>query len=176
MRDETPQYVSLINNFANLKSLSITATGDTNIAAELAQIAAKMANSVTTFNLCVWTGGDEYLDAIAKFTSLEKLTLNGRSPMRHIDFKLPSDLRKLSPLSSLKQFRLILKNHGENILDNIGQHLPKLEVFEIVGLDLTDKAINNLAQLKSLSYLDIVAPNMTDAGNGKQDNCVDLFR
>lgn len=104
------------------------------------------------------------LEAISKFSSLETLTLNCRSPMRHIDFKLTTNLQKLSACKKLRHLRLIMKNHNPDILDNIDQYLPQLEILELVGLDLGDSALKSLAKLKNISFLDIASPLLSDNG------------
>lgn len=124
-----------------------------------------MSGNLKIVNICIWNGdGDVLLESLGKISQLEQLTLNGRSPMAHIDFKINKTLSPLAALSKLKNVRLILKNHSKCLLENIGKFLPKLETLELVGLDIDDKQLSNLAGLNLLTFLDIVSPLITDVG------------
>ena len=144
--------------------MSITATGDNPIDTQIGLIGEKLGANFKELNLCVWSGGDAMLEAISKFTNLETLTLNCRSPMRHIDFKLTTNLQKLSACKKLKHLRLIMKNHNPELFENIDQYLPQLEILEIVGLNIGDSALKSLAKLKNISFLDIASPVLSDNG------------
>lgn len=124
----------------------------------------KLAPKLTTLNLCLWTGGDKTVEAISQCTALETLTLNGRSPMRHIDFRLEGSLAPLAKCKNLKNLRLILKNHSKQLLDKGAQHLAKVETLELEGMDIDDAALGHLAGISTLAFLDLVSPSMTDAG------------
>lgn len=143
----------------------MTATGDTPIDNQIGLIGDKFGPNFKELNICVWSGGDALLDGLSKFTNLETLTLNGRSPMRHIDFKLNTNLQKLSACKKLRHLRLILKNHSPNLFHHIDQYLPQLEILEVVGLDIGDAALKSLAKLKNISFLDIASALLSDSGN-----------
>ncbi|KAH9406050.1 hypothetical protein TYRP_014348 [Tyrophagus putrescentiae] len=163
-KEKTGEFVKLLSGLTGLSKLSITSTNNVNIEAELTELLAKLGPQLTTLNLCVWTGGDKTVEAISQCTALETLTLNGRSPMRHIDFSLEKSLAPLAKCTKLKNVRLILKNHSKQLLDKAAQHLAKVETLELEGLLIDDAALANLAGLASLAFLDIVSPSMTDAG------------
>lgn len=135
-----------------------------NIETELTELLQKLAPTLTSLNLCVWAGGDKTIEAIGQCTNLEQLTLNGRSPMRHIDFRLEKPLTPLGKLTKLKNARLILKNHSKQALDGFNKLLPKLETLELEGLNIEDSALTHLGGLSALSFLDIVSPAMSDDG------------
>ncbi|CAG2109425.1 unnamed protein product [Medioppia subpectinata] len=162
-RAETPEYVEILGNLANLFKLSLTATGETPVDQKLGLIGEKFGPNFKELNVCVWSGGDALLDAVAKFTNLETLTINGRSPMRHIDFKLNTNLKRLSACKKLRHLRLILKNHSPQLYDNVDQYLPAVEILELVGMDFGDSATKSVAKLKNVSFLDIASPLLSDA-------------
>ncbi|CAG2164122.1 unnamed protein product [Oppiella nova] len=151
----------LLSQFSLFK-LSITATGDTPIDSKLALIGEKFGPNFKELNVCVWSGGDALLEAVGKFTNLETLTINGRSPMRHIDFRLNTNLQKLSTCKKLRHLRLILKNHSTDLYDKVDQYLPQLEILELVGLDIGDRALKSVAKLKNVSFLDIASSLLSD--------------
>ncbi|XP_054163270.1 uncharacterized protein LOC128961087 [Oppia nitens] len=163
-RSETPDFVAILGNLTNLFKMSVTATGDTPIDNQLGLIGEKFGPNFKELNICVWSGGDHLLEAVGKFTNLETLTINGRSPMRHIDFRLNTNLEKLSACKKLRHLRLILKNHNPNLYENIDTYLPQLEILELVGLDIGDGALKCLAKLKNISFLDIASPLLSDGG------------
>lgn len=85
--------------------------------------------------------------------------------MRHIDFRPTLPIGQvLKPLTQLKHLRLILKNHGKDLLNGLAAGLPQLGTLELEGLDIDDASLQGLHGLKSLVFLDLVSPQMTDAG------------
>ncbi|KAH7640961.1 hypothetical protein HUG17_8430 [Dermatophagoides farinae] len=164
-KEKTPEFIRLLENLTGLTKLSITCTANVAIEKELAQLLTKLSVNLTTVNICVWMGdGDVLIDAIGKLPKLVQLTLNGRSPMRHIDFRINKTLVPMANLKDLKNCRLILKNHSKTLLDKFATHLPKLETLELEGLDIDDQALSNLSGLDNLTFLDIVSPTITDTG------------
>ncbi|KAH9420688.1 hypothetical protein DERP_001119 [Dermatophagoides pteronyssinus] len=164
-KEKTPEFIKILENLTGLTKLSITCTANVAIEKELAQLLAKLATNLTNVNICVWMGdGDVLIDAIGKLSKLEQLTLNGRSPMRHIDFRINKTLAPMANMKNLKNLRLILKNHSKTLLDKFASNLPNLETLELEGLDIDDQALTNLAGLNNLSFLDIVSPEITDIG------------
>lgn len=134
------------------------------IETELDQLFTQLAPNLTSLNLCVWCGGDDTVNSIGKLTKLEQLTLNGRSPMRHIDFRLNKTLQPLASCGNLKHVRLILKNHSKCLLEKFATFLPKLETLELEGLDIDDGSLEGLVGLNALAFIDIVSPQITDNG------------
>lgn len=164
-KEKTPEFIKILENLTGLTKLSITCTANVAIEKELAQLLTKLATNLTNVNICVWMGdGDVLIDAIGKLSKLEQLTLNGRSPMRHIDFRINKTLAPMANMKNLKNLRLILKNHSKTLLDKFASNLPNLETLELEGLDIDDQALTNLAGLNNLSFLDIVSPEITDIG------------
>lgn len=133
---------------------------------ELAQVLAKLAASLTSLNLCLWGGGDATIEAIARCSNLENLALNGRSPVRHIDFRLTKPIAPTlaAGCGKLTNLRLILKNHSPSLLTDFASKLANLETLELEGLDIDDAALGQLGGLKKLGFLDIVSPAMTENG------------
>ncbi|KAI2806084.1 hypothetical protein BLOT_005095 [Blomia tropicalis] len=134
-KDKTAEFVKLIGQLTGLTKLSITCTSNANIEAELVELLSKLGPNLTSLNLCVWCGGDATIEAIGKCTALEQLTLNGRSPMRHIDFRLE---KPLAPLAKFGNTR-------------------------IEGLDIDDAALANLSGQTNLAFLDLVSPLITES-------------
>lgn len=148
-----------------MTKLSITITGNVNVEKELSEVLSKIGPNLTTLNLCCWSGGDGTLEAVSNCTNLEQFTLNGRSPMRHIDFRLEKCISgTLSKCAKLKNVRLILKNHSKQLLEQFDKIFKSLETLEIEGLDLEDSMLSSLNGLSKLAFLDIVSPQITDAG------------
>ncbi|KAJ6218161.1 hypothetical protein RDWZM_009318 [Blomia tropicalis] len=162
-KDKTAEFVKLIGQLTGLTKLSITCTSNANIEAELVELLSKLGPNLTSLNLCVWCGGDATIEAIGKCTALEQLTLNGRSPMRHIDFRLEKPLAPLAKCTKLKNLRLILKNHSKDLLNQFTTYLPKLETLELEGLDIDDAALANLSGQTNLAFLDLVSPLITES-------------
>lgn len=148
-----------------LTKLSLTVTSSVSIEPQLQEVLSKLSANLTNLNLCVWCGGDATFEAIAKCTNLEQLTLNGRSPVRHIDFRPTKPIAPmLAACGKLKQLRLILKNHPADLLSGFVKNLPNLETLELEGLDIDDAALAELGGLNKLGFLDIVSPAMTENG------------
>ncbi|UXI17510.1 ras GTPase-activating protein 1 [Sarcoptes scabiei] len=164
-KEKTAEFIKLLGNLNGLTKLSVTCTANLSIENELAQLLTKFTNNLTQINICIWNGdGDVLINALGKLTKLQQLTLNGRSPMRHIDFRINKDLAPLASLKELKNLRLILKNHSKTLLDKFSTHLSSLETLEIEGLDLNDQSLEHIGGLKKLTFLDIVSPEITDIG------------
>lgn len=101
------------------------------------------------------TARDEYLRAVADFTSIEQLSLS--------DWVSDDGIAYLSTLRNLKVLDIQSLKISDRSIEVISK-LPRLEGLGLAGAAVTDEGLKPLARLRNLRFVGLVDTQVTAAG------------